>query len=113
MYIFDQRIEIQSQFEIPKKITFKTSESKNMSEQTFIMNKKQEPQQIPKGFFMGSTFHKMNVNLNFNNMQMKNDTSQSNEFNQTKNSILTINDSQLQKSNIRTSYILEKYEISK
>jgi hypothetical protein len=116
MYIFDQQIEIESQFESPKQMTFKTSESRKTDEQTFVLNQKQT-QHTPNGFFLGSTFHKMNVHLNLNNMRMKpqfsKDFTNSNEFNQTKNSIITANDSQLQKSTIRTSYILEKYEISK
>ena len=116
MYIFDQRLEIESQFESPKQMTFKTSESKKTQEQTFVLNQKQT-QPASTDFFLGTTFHKMNVNLNFNNMKMKpgfaQDCDESKEYDQNKYSMITANDSQLQKSTIRTSYILEKYEFSK
>lgn len=114
MYLFDQNVELHSQFECPKPLAFKTGQSTPTSPELLLPNCQRAPQPGPKEFFMGSTFHKMNVDLKLNNMRMQSQlTGQSSlsRPSQHNHSQDTLNDSQL--GNVRTSYLLEKYEFSK
>ena len=121
MYLYDQQYEIAGQFEVRKQLSFKsfkTSTSSENSGSTFLLNGKIEPNPEKQQYFLGNTFQKMKINLQMKNMEMKEQNSQdqiqSREMVHVKNSIMTssANESQVH-NNIRTSYLLEKYEFSK
>ena len=121
MYLYDQQYEIAGQFGVRKQLSFKsfkTSTSSENSGSTFLLNGKIEPNPEKQQYFLGNTFQKMKINLQMKNMEMKEqnsqDQTQSREMVHVKNSIITssANESQVQ-NNIRTSYLLEKYEFSK
>ena len=120
MYLYDQNYELKTQFKIERQLSFKSIKTNNSSESsdsTFLLNGNIENNIEKKNqYFLGNTFQKMKIDIKLNTMKIpdKEEIFESKDFNDTKNSFNTSssNISQIP-NNIRTSYLLEKYEFSK
>jgi hypothetical protein len=118
MFLYDQKHDLDSQFTLPQDLVFKTTSSRENTEETFVLNRKESKNFKVKPLLLGTTFQKMDINLRLNNMNFKKQETEKSkrtiEYSNHMKSMITSssNDSQIQ-GNIRTSYLLEKYEFSK
>lgn len=117
MFLYDRKYELDSQFQSPASPVFKTTSSRELTEETFVLNR---PDPAPKNIHplgLGTTFHKEDIKLRLNNLHFNRNfpcKPKANVEPTKKVSMITSssNSSQIQE-NIRTSYLLEKYEFTK